>query len=183
MPKLNFKDFFENAYVLYFHCIENYAFTFLRDREEAKSLAQEVFIRFWEKIDCVDMSRSPLPYLMTMARNSCLNCLRHKKHTDTYVDYRLNRFYQDVLEYSNSNKIFYNEVQEIITRSLDEMSLKVRETFMLSRNKCLKNKEIAEIEKISLSTVEYRLAMAFKILKKNLKDYMVLFLWFLTCWV
>jgi RNA polymerase sigma factor, sigma-70 family/RNA polymerase sigma-70 factor, Bacteroides expansion family 1 len=175
-------SFFNKTYLSYFRCVEQYAYTFIKEREEAKSLAQDVFIRFWEKMDVVDKSRDPLPYLLTITRNYCLNVLRHKKHFDSYVSYRLNRFYIDVLSSQNSNIIYMQDIQRRINEGIQEMPEKVRETFILSRNKGLKNREIADYQLISVSAVEFRLSCAFRILRNKLKDYLLVLLWLFSNW-
>ena len=58
------------------------------------------------------------------------------------------------------------------------MPQKVRETFVLSRKKGFKNKEIAQIQQINIRTVEIRISQAYRILRKQLKDYLPLALWF-----
>jgi Sigma-70, region 4. len=51
------------------------------------------------------------------------------------------------------------------------MKDKVRRTFLLSRGKGLKNKEIAEIEGVAESTIEARMSHALLIMRKMFKDY------------
>ena len=52
------------------------------------------------------------------------------------------------------------------------MKPKVRHTFLLSRIKGVKNKQIAVIEGITESAVEARISSALKVMRKLLKDYL-----------
>lgn len=66
------------------------------------------------------------------------------------------------------------EVKKCISKSLSQMNSNTAETFMLSRFKGMKNAEIAEHSKISIKTVEYRLMSALRILRNNLKEFIIL---------
>ena len=55
------------------------------------------------------------------------------------------------------------------------MSEKIKHTYKLSKDKGLKNREIADLLSISERTVEYRLSSAYSTIRKNLKDYLLIF--------
>ena len=114
-----------------------------------------------------------------MTRNSCLNYLRSKKNSEKYVQYRIDRFNADVLSNAETANVFGREVSRLVAEAMAEMPQTVRDTFLLSRNTDMMNKEIADFQHISISTVEYRISYAFKVLRKKLKDYLPFLLWFL----
>lgn len=63
---------FKSIYLpLYFHCRR-----FIPDPEEAKDLLQNVFLRFWEKREEIDIQVSLNAYLYRAVQNECLNYLR-----------------------------------------------------------------------------------------------------------
>ncbi len=169
---------FENAYKKYLKRIEFYALSFVCDIDEANSIAQEAFTRLWEKRHRLETDRDLFPYLLKITRNSCLNSLRSKKHFNNYTDYRINRFHQNLITNYNTCEIFEKEVSDLIDNAIKQMPHKVRETFILSRKKGFKNKEIAQIQQINIRTVEIRIAQAYRILRRQLKDYLPLLLWF-----
>ncbi len=169
---------FEQAYSDYLNRLEFFAFSFLHDREEASSIVSEVFAKMWEKRESVDFSKSIYPLLSTMTRNSCLNNLRNKKYQYEYADYRMKSFDEDVLADSRSDSLLGKEVQQIINRTIVEMPPNIQDVYILSRLKNMKNREIAEYLNVSISTVEVRIASAFKILRLRLKDYLIFFIVF-----
>lgn len=173
---------FEKAYSAYLHKVEYYAFSFVNNIEEAKNIAQDTFAKLWEKRDELDFEKELLPYLFVLAKNICLNTLRREiiknKHQD-FTLYRANMFNINVLESPSADKVLHSEVQRLINIAYSNMPEKVKETFILSRDKHLKNKEIAQLLGIGISTVEFRLSCAFKIFRKYLKDYLPFLLWFL----
>jgi RNA polymerase sigma-70 factor (ECF subfamily) len=174
-----YTEAFEKAYSQYLHRLVFYAVSFVRDGEAAESLVQDVYLKLWEKRAEIDHSRDLLPYLITMTRNSCLNYLRSKKNSEKYVQYRIDRFNADVLSNAETANVFGREVSRLVAEAMAEMPQTVRDTFLLSRNTDMMNKEIADFQHISISTVEYRISYAFKVLRKKLKDYLPFLLWFL----
>lgn len=67
-----FNLLFKEIYLqLYFHCRR-----FIPDPEEAKDLLQNVFLRFWEKREEIEIQTSLEAYLFRAVQNECLNFLR-----------------------------------------------------------------------------------------------------------
>lgn len=173
---------FEQAYSCHLRKMEFYANSFLDDTELSKEAAQNVFLKLWDRRESTDWSKDVLPLLVIMMRNECLNILKRNrlriKHGE-WLQYANNQFAMNVLEKSSPSDIYSREVQELVKKALCSMPPKVRETFCYSRFENLKNREIAEKQGIGLSTVEFRLSCAFRILRKYLKDYIHFLLWFL----
>jgi RNA polymerase sigma-70 factor (family 1) len=77
---------FEELYRDRFGALCDYAYTFLRSRDEARDVVQDVFIRLWDRRAEVWARGEPLPYLVTATRNSALNVLRRRTIEGRYVD-------------------------------------------------------------------------------------------------
>ena len=52
------------------------AYRMTRDAARAEELAQDVFLRVWQKLGSFDTTRPLRPWLFRLARNACLNALR-----------------------------------------------------------------------------------------------------------
>lgn len=173
---------FEAAYKEYLHKLEFFANGFLQDIEHSKGVVQNVYLKIWDKRGDIDWNKDVFPLLLTMTKNECLNILKRnqlKLQHGNWLKYAENQFLINTLTRQDQVDIYGKEVQALISKAVDAMPPKVRSTFLLSRNENLKNKEIAQIQGIGLSTVEYRLSCAFKILRKHLKDYIHFLLWLL----
>ena len=59
-------------------------FHYMRDREEAREVAQETFIRIYRGLGSFDGSGSFLAWSVRIARNCCLDRLRKRKITPTF---------------------------------------------------------------------------------------------------
>ena len=164
-----------------------YAFTrkFFVNQELAKDLVQDVFYDFWKNSGNIMITTSISSYLFKMVQNRCLNYLRelriHNKYSN-YVEIKLKEaevlfFDQD---YSGYHSIFFEDIKNILQIKIDELPDACREIFILSRYEGYSNKEISERLNISLRTVENQVYRALKVLKEGLKDYLVLFPFFLA---
>ncbi len=174
---------FEKIYSLHFYKVWYFAFNYLGNEEQAGDVAQEVFIRVWESEENIDYSRNVLPYLITITKNICMNIFKkrsvHKKY-DEYSYYSfMNSLNGEALSELPISSLYSAEVERIFAMSLDKMPAAVKETFLLSRIKGYKYREIALIQNISVKTVEWRMASAMRILQKKFKDYLPFLLWFL----
>ena len=69
------KDLFQEHYPLVCQSIHR----FIRDHATTEDLAQEVFLRFWEKRHSINVTSSLPAYLRRMAMNEALGHLRRNK--------------------------------------------------------------------------------------------------------
>lgn len=153
-----------------------FAYSYLNDIDEAKNIAHDVFITFWKNRENVNLQENVLPYLFASTKNMCLNHLRKKGYASQYTDHTIREktdyLNTIALESNSSVKIYETDVEAIIYKGIESMKPKVRHTFVMSRMKGLKNREIAMAEGIAESTVEARITSALLVMRKLLKDYL-----------
>ena len=166
--------FFKETFNLYFERIVAYIYGYCRDSEVAKNIAQDTFITFWENIEKVNSEKTPLPYLLFIAKNKAINAIKRELVKGKFNDYTQKRDLE--LSYrafgsETIDSITANEIESIVNKSVGQMKENVQQTFCLSRFKNLKNEEVAKELDVSVKTVEYRLASALRVLRRNLKDF------------
>ncbi len=142
---------FREIYNRYASKIHAYCVGMVHIREQAEDFFQETFIRFFNSIH--EMSANNIPgYLMTIARNLCLNYLRLKKETVSIDD----------LEFmvQTSDSYEKTELFNILMSSLELLDDKYKEAFILREFEGLSYKDIAEVTKTSLTNAKSRVARA-----------------------
>ena len=123
-------------------------------------------------MDSLDLENSILPYLLTIAKNKTLNILKHNKVVEEFAySVRKRLIETQALNHCNISNLYTKEVQKIINSTLSVMPVKIKETFLLSRVDNKTYIQIATILGVSQKTVEYRMKMAFRLLRKNLQEY------------
>lgn len=152
--------------------------------DDAFNLVQDAFVSLLDK-DLSFLNENQLQsYLYTSVKNNCLMFLRHEQVKKKYSERKIADQIQielniQTLDRLNTSLIAFSEIEQIINLTLNELSPKCREVFVLSRFETKKNTEIAELLEISEKTVEAHITKALKAFRISLKDYVNLFIfWF-----
>jgi RNA polymerase sigma-70 factor (ECF subfamily) len=139
------------------------------ERGMTEDLAQQVFIRFWEKRHLIQIDTSPGAYLHRMAVNEALAYLRAKKNQQpeelTYAT-------PMPAEADGEDQLLQTELQTQLHRVIDGLPPRCRTVFQLSRFEELSYQEIADQMEISIKTVEHQMGKALRVLREQLKDYL-----------
>jgi len=138
--------------------------------EEARDIVQDVFVKFWNDCKKLDIQFSIRSYLFVSVKNKCFDLLR-KKNRNIKVQEISNE--HDIADESFETYIL-TELETLFNSSLSKLPERCREVFELSRFQGLKNREIAAKLNLSEKTVENQVTKALHILKKELKDFLLL---------
>jgi len=159
LTKQQFKIVFDQ----YFDDIRAYVFYRSGDRDLATDIAQDVFLKLWEKqLDWE--GKKTLGLLYKMASDDFISKYRRQK---LELDYRKGiEFGLD--DDSPDEQMEYNEMKRKYEQALSELSEKQRTVFLMNRMDGLKYHEIADRLKISVKAVEKRMKLALRDLKMNL---------------
>lgn len=144
----------------------------VKERNTVEDLAQEVFLRFWQKRHQIVINSSLQAYLRRMAINEALAHLRKKKIFEEEIDHEKMKGAAPGVERQYLNI----ELEDHIRLAVNKLPPKCRTVFQLSRFEDLSYREIAEQMDISIKTVENQMSKALKILRKELRNYLHLFL-------
>ena len=133
------------------------AYHYLRDREDARDVAQETFVHIYRGLASFERDGSFLAWAVRIARNASIDRLRHLQARPTRgaasVDDRLAG--PDPAPGPEARSIA-GEQQAAIRRALDQMSPINREMILLKEIQGLKQREISDLLSIPLGTVKAR---------------------------
>ena len=141
----------------------NVCYRILHERGEAEDLAQEVFIRAYDRIHTFDIEREFGPWIRRVAANLCLNHLESQKVTVELDDERD----ADPAQKPES-VVELKERSDQIRGALASLPAHYRVVIELRHYQELSYEEIAEELKIPLSDVKSHLFRARKILAEKL---------------
>ena len=152
----------------------SFAYSYIRYRQEAEDILMESMITLWENRDKWEEDSNLHGLLLTI-----INYLAHlqvrlraeeeiNSHSQRELDLRIS-----TLEACEPDAIFDSEIQHIVQKALKRMPNQSRQIFILSRYQNTPNKKIAEQLGISVKSVEFHITKALKILRTELKDYLV----------
>lgn len=176
---------FESVYLTYFSKMKHFARVYVLSDEEAENIVQDVFTELWERKDALGMPINLIAYLFTSVRNKCLNYLRHEAvrqeaSGQIMEEHRLAlQVSLNSLELFNEDVFSEDDITQVLERALNALPDACRMIFVMNKLEGKKQKDIAAELNISVNTVETQMGIAYRKLRKELKDYLPLLLFLL----
>jgi RNA polymerase sigma-70 factor (ECF subfamily) len=155
---------FRELYDRYSPSVHAYCLRVLSNEEAAEDIFQETFIRFYQNVK-QEAPKTNIPgFLITIARNLCLNYKRDKRQTVQI----------DNLDFLLTERQNYEEKEllELITRTLELLPEDYREAFVLREYSGLSYNQISDVLEISLSNAKSRVFRAKQKIKEILQPYL-----------
>ena len=158
---------FQILFKQYQPVIFRYAVFYIRRTDIAQDIVQETFIQVWNHRASLKPHLSFLAYILRISGNLIRDYAKHVKVRERAADVlpfpSLSE--GDDPEEALHLKILQEEIDAIIKTNLPQ---RCREVFLLSRLEGKTNKEIAEIFRVSVRTIEHQISYALNILRKKL---------------
>lgn len=148
----------------YFDSVRSYLFYRGADKELATDLAQDVFMRIWEKQPAID-AKGISGLLYKIAGDMFIS--KYRRET-LELNYRKTLKY-DTDNVSPEDRLYYNELEDSYSKALAALNEKQRTVFLMARMDGLKYQEIAQRLNISVKAVEKRMSTALAFLRKTLE--------------
>ncbi len=163
---------FKSFYLSYFKAVSDFCYAYLKDAENARDVAQEVFYLLWKNQKNEFSEKEKLSFLYTAARNKCFDFLRreqlnHRKTEDLRDEIYTETFFLD--------EITRNETYRLLREAIEKLPLRSREIALLSLQGA-SVQEIAEELHISVNSVKTLKKMIYEKLRKSLHSQLLLFL-------
>ena len=152
----------------YNQCVEQYAdrlfrfaFSSLRNREQAEDVVQESFARVWEKRQTVDFAKAK-SYLFTTAHHAMVDEVRHRQH---FAD--IESCQPDELKNAPTS---CPDVNDILHKTLATLPEAQRHALLLRDYEGYSYQEIGDITGMSEAQVKVNIFRARTALKNKLKS-------------
>lgn len=157
--RTEFDEIFDDCYT---H-IRNFVFYKSGDIEIAEDIAQDTFMKLWERRDEIRKAKVK-SLLFTIANNMYINSLRHEKVILKFEsDYLANPY-----SGSPEDEMEYNEFNEQLQKAINDMDERYRTAFLMNRIDKLSYKEIAQNLGLTEKAVEGRIIKGKKFLRDKL---------------
>lgn len=165
---------FTAIYEHYAEKLTGFANSKLFDLNDTRDIIHDIFVKLWEDRLNLSIERNLEAYLFAMVRYRIIDKIRKNITHERYAEML------STLEVSQGpdieQKIAVDELDQKFRKSIDQLSPRVKEIFLLSRHEDLSIQEIAIKLGLSEQTVKNQLTYALKHLRNSLTSFTILML-------
>ncbi len=132
------------------------AYYYLRNQQEAEDVTQETFIKVYRMLKTFNADGSAFqPWLLTIAKNSCVDRLRRLKTRQQYEAYPPEVETEDEAG-GPADRVNEDQRRDLIYRAMDQVESEYREVLFFKHIQGLRNEDIARILALPVGTVKSR---------------------------
>ena len=161
---------FESLFREHFKVLSVFAKKFLNDLDAAQDIVQEVFVKFYEQRDKLEVHTSLKALLYQSVRNRCLDQIRSTQTRSGHHENILAASFGADID--TSDFMEQAELEQMIYNSIAQLPEQCQLIFKMSRLEGKKNQDIADELGISKRTVETQISNALKRLRLDLFEYL-----------
>ena len=136
------------------------AYNLLRNRDEARDCVQDVYAELWNKRDTIEPDKPPLPFVLTMVRNNCLDRLKSRS---TQAD---DETLETLLDHNTENQIEAASDLNAVIQLIDKLPSDQQIIIRLRTIDGLEIEQIQELTHFSRENIYTLLSRARKTLKE-----------------
>ena len=151
------------------------AFGFTRDREEAKDLSQEAFLKAFTYLKNFDGRSSFYTWFYRIVVNVCLDYKRRTKRTsagefDENIEHQIEPSHNPSQPLAPEQHVLAGQLSRKVDAALQTLPAKQRTAFILKNHQGLSIREIAETMETAEGTVKVHLHRAVTTLRQSLAE-------------
>jgi RNA polymerase sigma-70 factor (ECF subfamily) len=156
---------FENLFKEHYDALANYAFSILKNKEDAEDIVQDVFIKLWQNTPQVIETAQVKFYLLTAVKNNCISLLR-KQAGKYFVDAQE----ADLQVPAEPSKEAHRDIAEMVECALALLPPQCSVILKMSRFGKLTYQQIAVELNLSVKTVENQVGKALRLMRDYARE-------------
>ena len=170
--KNNDQKSFDALFMYYQPRLVNFITGFIKDREEARDMSQEIFFKIWMTRSTLTQINSFKSYLFQMARHAVYDYYDHTLVKEKFELYQID---QSVTEYTIEAELYAKELELSIDLAIGMMQPQRKMIYTMSRKEGLSNVEIALRLNLNKRTIENQISLALTTLREITKSVNIIF--------
>jgi len=155
-----------HLFKMYYKDLCNYILAISGDTMVAEEIAQQAFVKLWDKRDSLSIQGNALkPYFFKMGYNLFIDSKRKEKKKNKLLEDLKQDAYLEVIN------IDHNQLEhrlKLLDAEIENLPDQCKKVFILGKKEGLKYREISEMLHISIKTVEVHMSKALKKLRTQL---------------
>jgi len=163
---------FETLFKTYYKKLCHFAFSFVRNEQDAEEIVSDLFFRIWRNRAALKIEISFSAYVYKACQNACLAKLKQR-----------HPLFEDIEDLVEEDSIYVSEENDIhetlqdslpyYEQALNALPPRCKLIFTLNRLEGMKYQEIADHLQISVKTVEHQLVKALRFIRFSVSKYKV----------
>jgi RNA polymerase sigma-70 factor, ECF subfamily len=163
---------FDAVYERYCKRMYGFVIRYIKQEEDAEEIVQEVFLKIWESRKKIDTYSSFDSFIFTIAYNTTISLLRKRVNEKKYLEHLQLR--QQITNADEIiDEIHFKQIKEQLKSTLNQLTPRQREIFLLSREEGFTHEEIAKRLNISTNTVKNHLVTTLAFLRSKIGKSMI----------
>lgn len=161
------EEAFTIIYKKYYQMLYQLSFNYLKDRDLAEDIIQQVFLKLWEIRSHVIIIEDLGSYLYTMAKNVILQTIRQKNKDvlEAYEMYYLQK---------NEKTVLYDQRKTALYKAIYKLPIQKKAICLMKLNEQASNEEISLRLGISVQTVKNHYNQSISFIRKNIGEKIIL---------
>lgn len=156
---------FDAIFIHYHPIVLRFLVGFIKDKEQAQDIAQDIFCKLWISHDRLGHIQSLKSYLFKMCRNAVYDSFDRQIAEQNYLSHLEETAPQST---SVEHEIYAKELLSLMDTTIASLPLQKRTIFNMSRKEGLSNDEIALRLNLKKNTIEKTISSVLTQLKKNM---------------
>ena len=147
------------------------AYRLLGDKDLAKDVVQDVFIKFWNSRASINITTSLAGYLKRSVINAAINQLeKDQRLAKVSIDKLSN--HPEGTSADRDHRLL--EITSALEKAIAELPVRTRTIFILIRKEEMSYKEVSETLNISSKAVEKEMMKALRLLREMLREFLAI---------
>ncbi len=168
--KVNDEAALKEIYLRYWKSLFITALKKVRSKEVAEEIVQNLVVSLWNKRETSEIQNLQ-SYLNTAVKYQVINYVKTKIIREKKYQYAMSK--QAYIENASEDSLLINELSLAIDRAINTLPEKTQTVFRLSRFENHSVKDISSLMNISDKAVEYHITKSLKIMRQQLKDFIL----------
>jgi RNA polymerase sigma-70 factor (ECF subfamily) len=156
---------FTEIYNRYAESLAGFAASKLYNLEDAKDIIHDLFVKLWRDRDAIVITGGLKTYLFSATRYGVVDKIRRNITRESYA--AAAQALEEQYDYNIEQYIAAKELQGLVDKSLNDLPVKTKQIYQLSRNEHWSIAEFAEMHGLAEQTVKNQLTIALKHLRQS----------------
>jgi len=161
LTRYNDQAAYKELFTAFYPRLMPLAVSIIKSRQSAEEIVSDVFINIWQKRSRLEHISNLKLYLYTATRNTALN-YRERENPAQTIDLAELPVELGMLPMNPEGLLITAEMKKMIHEAVNQLPNRCRLIFKLVKEDELKYREVAELLKISVKTVEAQMTIALR---------------------